>query len=157
MTSRFGTAGRAGARPGRFCRLSTAILLNRNGLRHRRTHGLRPETCTVDPGRNNVLRGSFQPSGDSTAALTSFNSKCWPWPSGGNPVRGAGTKQQTSESVRPIATVGELQITPGAVMSDFEQICVAMPAIGAVIAVRDLAGMLCTVSFRNALAVGSRL
>jgi len=72
-------------------------------------------------------------------------------------VRGAGTKQQTSESVRPIATVGELQITPGAVMSDFEQICVAMPAIGAVIAVRDLAGMLCTVSFRNALAVGSRL
>ena len=72
-------------------------------------------------------------------------------------MRGAGTKQQTSESVRPIATVGELQITPGAVMSDFEQICVAMPAIGAVIAVRDLAGMLCTVSFRNALAVGSRL
>jgi GAF domain-containing protein len=42
-------------------------------------------------------------------------------------------------------------------MSDFEQICVAVPVSGAVIAVRDLAGLLCTVSFGNALAVGSRL
>jgi hypothetical protein len=53
--------------------------------------------------------------------------------------------------------MAELQITPGAVMSDFEQICVAIPASGAVIAVRDLAGLLCTVSFGNALPVGSRL
>ena len=67
---------------------------------------------------------------------------------------GAGTKQQTSE---PIDTFWEQQITPGRVLSNFEQICVAMPASGAVIAVRDLAGMLCTVSFASALAVGSRL
>jgi hypothetical protein len=70
---------------------------------------------------------------------------------------GAGTKRQPSESVNTIATITERQITPGVVLSDFEQICVAMPASGAVIAVRDLAGMLCTVSFRNAPAVGSRL
>jgi hypothetical protein len=69
---------------------------------------------------------------------------------------GAGTKQQTSEPVNPFTTVGELHVTPGAVMSDFEQICVALPASGAVIAVRDPAGMLCTVSFGNALSVGSR-
>lgn len=69
---------------------------------------------------------------------------------------GAGIKQQQSESANP-TTVGDLQKTPGAVMSDFEQICVAMPASGAVIAVRDLAGLLCTVSFGDALAVGSRL
>ena len=71
---------------------------------------------------------------------------------------GAGTKQQQiSESVNPIDTVVEEKITPGRVLSDFEQICVAMPASGAVIAVRDLAGLLCTVSFASALAVGSRL
>jgi GAF domain len=69
----------------------------------------------------------------------------------------AGTKQQTSEPVKPLDTFGEHQTTPGRVLSDFEQICVAMPASGAVIAVRDLAGMLCTVSFGNAPAVGSRL
>jgi len=68
---------------------------------------------------------------------------------------GAGTKQQTSEPVNP--NFAEQQITPGKVLSDFEQICVAMPASGAVIAVRDLAGMLCTVSFGSAPAVGSRL
>ena len=67
---------------------------------------------------------------------------------------GVGTKQQTSEPVNPI---GEQQLTPGRVLSNFEQICVAKPASGAVIAVRDLAGMLCTVSFASALAVGSRL
>ena len=70
---------------------------------------------------------------------------------------GAGTKQQISESVNHIHTVGEEKITPGKVLSDFEQICVAIPASGAVIAIRDLAGMLCTVSFASALAVGSRL
>ena len=70
---------------------------------------------------------------------------------------GVGTKQQRSEPVNPIDTVREERITPGRVLSDFEQICVAMPASGAIIAVRDLAGMLCTVSFGNALAVGSRL
>ncbi len=70
---------------------------------------------------------------------------------------GVGTKQQRSEPVNPVDTVREERITPGRVLSDFEQICVAMPASGAIIAVRDLAGMLCTVSFGNALAVGSRL
>jgi GAF domain len=70
---------------------------------------------------------------------------------------GAGTKQQISEPLNPIDTLGEEKITPGRVLSDFEQICVATAASGAVIAVRDLTGMLCTVSFGNALAVGSRL
>jgi hypothetical protein len=70
---------------------------------------------------------------------------------------GPGTKQQRSESTNPIATVGDLQITPGAVISDFEQMCLAMSATGAVIAVRDLAGIRCTVSFGDAPAVGSRL
>jgi hypothetical protein len=46
----------------------------------------------------------------------------------------------------------DLQITPGAVLSDFEQMCVAMSVSGAVIAVRDLAGLRCIVSFGNALA-----
>ena len=70
---------------------------------------------------------------------------------------GTGTKQQqTSEPTTPIATAEE-QITPGAVLSDFEQMCVAISVSGAVIAVRDLAGMRCTVSFGNAPAVGSRL
>jgi hypothetical protein len=71
---------------------------------------------------------------------------------------GTGTKQQqTSEPTTPIDTAEDLQITPGAVLSDFEQMCVAMSVSGAVIAVRDLAGMRCTVSFGNAPAVGSRL
>jgi hypothetical protein len=64
---------------------------------------------------------------------------------------------QPSEPINSIATAGDLQITPGAVLSDFEQLCVAMSISGAVIAVRDLAGMRCTVSFGNAPAVGSRL
>ena len=71
---------------------------------------------------------------------------------------GTGTKQQqTSDPTTPVATAEDLQITPGAVLSDFEQMCVAMSVSGAVIAVRDLAGMRCTVSFANAPAVGSRL
>lgn len=70
---------------------------------------------------------------------------------------GFGTKQQRSKPTNPIATAGDLQITPGAVISDFEQMCVAMSASGAVIAVRDLSGIRCTISFGNAPAVGSRL
>jgi hypothetical protein len=46
---------------------------------------------------------------------------------------GAGIKQQISEFVNPIDTAGEEKITPGKVLSDFEQICVAIPASGAVI------------------------
>jgi hypothetical protein len=71
---------------------------------------------------------------------------------------GTGTKrQQTSEPTTTIASAEDLRITPTAVLSDFEQMCVAMSVSGAVIAVRDLAGMRCTVSFGNAPAVGSRL
>jgi hypothetical protein len=43
------------------------------------------------------------------------------------------------------------------VLSDFEQICVALPVSGALIAVRELAGLRCTVSFGKAPRVGSRL
>jgi hypothetical protein len=71
---------------------------------------------------------------------------------------GAGTKQQSSEPANSIATAaGDRQMTPDAVLNEFGQICVALPAAGAVIAVRDMAGMRCTVSFGNAPAVGSRL
>jgi hypothetical protein len=70
---------------------------------------------------------------------------------------GAGTKQQSSEPANSIATAGDRQMTPDAVLSEFGQICVALPAGGAVIAVRDMTGMRCTVSFGNAPAVGSRL
>jgi hypothetical protein len=70
---------------------------------------------------------------------------------------GAGTKQQTSAPTLSIRTAGELQVTPGAVMSDFEQICVTLPASGAIIAVRELAGLRCTVSFGNAPALSSLL
>ena len=71
---------------------------------------------------------------------------------------GTGTnQQQTSEPTTPNVTAEDLQITPGAVLSNFEQMCVALSVSGAVIGVRDLAGMRCTVSFGNAPAVGSRL
>jgi GAF domain len=70
---------------------------------------------------------------------------------------GAGTKQQTFEPALSNPTAGERQITPGAVLSDFEQICVATPVSGAIIVVRELAGLQCTVSFGDAPAVGSRL
>jgi hypothetical protein len=69
----------------------------------------------------------------------------------------AGKKQQLSEPRTPIATHEHLQVTPAAVMSDFGNMCIAMSASGAVVAIRDLAGMRCTVSFGNAPAVGSRL
>jgi GAF domain len=71
---------------------------------------------------------------------------------------GTGTKQQQiPEPTTPIPTAEDLQITPAAVLSEFEQMCVAIPVSGAIIAVRDMAGIRCTVSFGNALAVGSRL
>jgi hypothetical protein len=54
---------------------------------------------------------------------------------------GTGTnQQQTSEPTTPNVTAEDLQITPGAVLSDFEQMCVALSVSGAVIGVRDLAG-----------------
>jgi hypothetical protein len=70
---------------------------------------------------------------------------------------GVGTKQQQSSRTEvPIASDGSLT-TPDAVLGEFGQICVGLPAGGAVIAVRDLAGLRCTVSFGSAPAVGSYL
>ena len=66
-------------------------------------------------------------------------------------------QQQIPEPTTPIPAAEDLQVTPSAVLSDFEQICVVMSVSGAVIAVRDMAGLRCTVSFGNAPAVGSRL
>jgi hypothetical protein len=70
---------------------------------------------------------------------------------------GAGTKQQKSESIAPIGAGGEPQIAPNTVLSDFEQMCVELSPSGALVAVRDLAGLRCTISFGTAPAVGSRL
>jgi hypothetical protein len=69
----------------------------------------------------------------------------------------AGPKQQRCEAALSIPTARELQITPGGVMDDFGQICVAIPASGAMIAVRELAGLRCTVTFGNARALGTLL
>ena len=71
---------------------------------------------------------------------------------------GAGTKQQRISEPAPTgAPAAEANITPAEVLGDFGQICVALPASGALIAVRDLSGLRCTVSFGNAPAVSSRL
>src|SRR5690348_8428392 len=70
---------------------------------------------------------------------------------------GVGTKQQQSSRTEvPVASDGSLT-TPDAVLGEFGQICVGLPAGGATIAVRDIAGLRCTVSFGNAPAVGSYL
>lgn len=69
----------------------------------------------------------------------------------------AGTKLKKFEPAQVNEAVGALPVNPGAVMSDFEQICVTLSATGALIAIRDLAGVRCTVSFGTAPAVGSRL
>jgi hypothetical protein len=71
---------------------------------------------------------------------------------------GVGTKQQkTSELAQTIAATRDRQLTPDAVLNDFGQICIALPASGALIAVRDLSGLRCTISFGDAPAVGSRV
>jgi hypothetical protein len=71
---------------------------------------------------------------------------------------GAGARQQQSTQPDvPTASTGITLSTPDAVLGEFGQICVSLPAGGAVIAVRDTAGLRCTVSFGNAQAVGSRL
>lgn len=71
---------------------------------------------------------------------------------------GVGTKQQkTLELVQTIAATGDPQLTPDAVLNDFGQLCIGLPATGALIAVRDLSGLRCTVSFGQAPAVGSML
>jgi hypothetical protein len=70
---------------------------------------------------------------------------------------GVGTKQQQSSRTDDPVAVEGLLATPDAVLGEFGQICVGLPASGAVIAVRDLAGLRCTVSFGNAPVVGSYL
>jgi WD40 repeat protein len=66
-------------------------------------------------------------------------------------------KRLIPEPENPIATDEDQQISADAVMSAFEQICLAMSASGAVVAMRDLKGVRCVVSFGNAPAVGTRL
>ena len=69
---------------------------------------------------------------------------------------GVGTKQQkTSALAQTIAATGDPQLTPDAVLNDFGHFCIALPATGALIAVRDLSGLRCIVSFGQAPAVGS--
>ena len=69
----------------------------------------------------------------------------------------AGTKQlQTPELATLASPSSASTITPTAVLSDFEQICVALPVSGALIAIRELVGLRCTVSFGKAPRVGSR-
>ena len=71
---------------------------------------------------------------------------------------GAGTKpQQSSQPEVPTRSTGTMLPSPDAVLEEFGQICVSLPAGGAVIAVRDVTGLRCTVSFGDAPAVGSRL
>lgn len=70
----------------------------------------------------------------------------------------AGTKQQHISEPATLASPSPAPpITPTAVLSDFEQICVALPVSGALIAVRELAGLRCTVSFGKAPRVGLQL
>jgi hypothetical protein len=70
----------------------------------------------------------------------------------------AGTKQQHISEPATLASPSRaLPITPTRVLSDFEQICVALPVSGALIAERELAGLRCTVSFGKAPRVGLQL
>jgi hypothetical protein len=70
----------------------------------------------------------------------------------------AGTKQlQIAEPATLASPSSAPTITPASVLSDFEQICVALPVSGALIAVREPAGLHCTVSFGKAPRVGSRI
>jgi len=71
---------------------------------------------------------------------------------------GAGTKQQqSSQPDVSIASTGTTLSTPDAVLEEFGRICVSLPTAAAVIALRDLAGLRCTVSFGDAPVLGSRL
>jgi hypothetical protein len=70
---------------------------------------------------------------------------------------GAGTNRQLDDASTLSDRAGDMRITPSAVLGEFGQLCVAMSVSGALIAVREMAGMRCTVSFGNAPGVGSRL
>ena len=64
-----------------------------------------------------------------------------------------GTKRAPSEPQQSPAHVP----TAAAVLGAFEQICVAMSAAGAFVAIRDLEGIRSVVSYGNAPGVGTRL
>src|SRR3954462_2960704 len=64
-----------------------------------------------------------------------------------------GTKQEPSDLQQSTPEVP----TAAAVLGAFEQICVAMSAAGAFVAIRDLEGIRSVVSYGNAPGVGTRL
>jgi TonB family protein len=66
-------------------------------------------------------------------------------------------QKKISDTEKVIGATEGPQVSADAVMSAFEQIFVAMSASGAVVAVRDVNGVRCVVSFGNAPSVGSRL
>jgi WD40 repeat protein len=66
-------------------------------------------------------------------------------------------KREVPEPDNPAGIAGERPISADAVMNAFEQICLEVSASGAVVAMRDLEGVRCVVSFGNAPPVGSRL
>jgi GAF domain len=69
-----------------------------------------------------------------------------------------GTKQKrTSERAIAASAAPPPQVTPAELLIEFERICVALPVSAALIAVRDLPGLRCTVSFGKGPAVRSQL
>jgi WD40 repeat protein len=69
----------------------------------------------------------------------------------------ANWKRQITAPEKPVAVADDQQVSAVAVMGAFEQICVALPVSGAVIAVWDSQAIRCVASFGDAPAVGSRL
>jgi hypothetical protein len=71
---------------------------------------------------------------------------------------GAATKLQPSgDSADRVAENEIMQVTPDMVLSEFGEICVGISVSGALIAVRELTGLRCTVSFGKGPSVGSRV
>src|SRR5215467_4187088 len=71
---------------------------------------------------------------------------------------GAATKLQPSgDSADRVAENEIMQVTPDIVLSEFGEICVGISVSGALIAVRELTGLRCTVSFGKGPSVGSRV
>src|SRR5215813_4383798 len=68
-----------------------------------------------------------------------------------------GMLREFPEPASPSAPAGDSHVSPDAVMTAFARACLAVPAIGAIIGVRDLRGIRCVVSFGKAPPVGSRL
>jgi hypothetical protein len=66
-------------------------------------------------------------------------------------------KREITESESTTTSAGDQQASIASLMRTFEQICSAMSASGAVVAVRDPEGIRCVASTGDAPAVGSRL